>query len=444
MTKPIWIKHATQLATLAGEGKGPRSQEAMSELGLIEDGSLWIENGIIQAVGTTNELEKRYAEKLHTADIVEASNHLVTPGLVDPHTHVVYGGSREREFEMRLEGATYMDIMNAGGGIHATARMTREAIEEELLEQTMSRLDSFLAHGVTMVESKSGYGMNLETELKQLRVMKELQQKHAIDLIPTFMGAHAVPPEFKGKEDEFVDYLIDKMLPIVAEENLAEFNDVFCEKGVFTPEQSKRILEAGKEYGLVPKIHADEIEPYGGAELAAKVGAISAEHLLKASDEGIHAMAKAGTIACLLPATALYLREEAAAGRKMIDAGVPVAISTDCIQVVTLKQARRKGLINTIQEALERLSAKVDLVYVTVDMDVLDISIAPGVPASTPGGMTSTELFDSLLEIGKHPIVQHIDFVCLDPSKDSPVAETVKVGVYAWLQFITGYILRSR
>lgn len=330
MTKPIWIKHATQLATLAGKGKGPRSQEAMSELGLIEDGSLWIENGIIQAVGTTNDLEKRYAEKLHTADVVEASNHLVTPGLVDPHTHVVYGGSREREFEMRLEGATYMDIMNAGGGIHATTRMTREAIEEELLEQTMSRLDSFLAHGVTMVESKSGYGMNLETELKQLRVMKELQQKHVIDLVPTFMGAHAVPPEFKGKEDKFVDYLIDKVLPIVAEENLAEFNDVFCEKGVFTPEQSKRILEAGKEYGLVPKIHADEIEPYGGAELAAKVGAVSAEHLLKASDEGIHAMAKAGTIACLLPATALYLREEAAAGRKMIDAGVPVAISTDC------------------------------------------------------------------------------------------------------------------
>jgi imidazolonepropionase len=291
---------------------------------------LWIENGIIKAVGTTNDLEKRYAEKLHTADVVEASNHLVTPGLVDPHTHVVYGGSREREFEMRLEGATYMDIMNAGGGIHATTRMTREAIEEELLEQTMSRLDSFLAHGVTMVESKSGYGMNLETELKQLRVMKELQQKHVIDLVPTFMGAHAVPPEFKGKEDEFVDYLIDKMLPIVAEENLAEFNDVFCEKGVFTPEQSKRILEAGKEYGLVPKIHADEIEPYGGAELAAKVGAVSAEHLLKASDEGIHAMAKAGTIACLLPATALYLREEVAAGRKMIDAGVPVAISTDC------------------------------------------------------------------------------------------------------------------
>lgn len=330
MTKSIWIKHAAQLATLTSEIKGPRSKEFMSELGLIEDGSLWIENGLIQAVGTTKEIEERYAEKLHTADVVDASNHLVTPGLVDPHTHVVYGGSREREFEMRLEGATYMDIMNAGGGIHATTRMTREATEEELIEQTTHRLDSFLSHGVTTVEGKSGYGMNLETELKQLRVMKKLQEKHAIDIVPTFMGAHAVPPEFKGKEDEFVDYLIDEMLPLVAKEQLAEFNDVFCEKGVFTPEQSDRILEAGKRFGFIPKIHADEIAPYGGAELAAKAGAISAEHLLKASDEGIRAMAKAGTIACLLPATALYLREEAAAGRKMIDAGVAVAISTDC------------------------------------------------------------------------------------------------------------------
>ncbi|MEK4027227.1 imidazolonepropionase [Pseudobacillus sp. FSL P4-0506] len=330
MTKPIWIKHAAQLATLATDVKGPRSKEDASNLGLIENGSLWIEDGIIQAVGTTEELEERYKDKLAQADILDASNHLVTPGLVDPHTHVVYGGSREREFEMRLEGATYMEIMNAGGGIHATARMTREATEAELMEQTICRLNSFLEHGVTTVEGKSGYGMNIKTELKQLRVMKKLQEQHAIDLVPTFMGAHAVPPEFKGREDEFVEHLINDMLPVVAAEKLAEFNDVFCEKGVFTPEQSERILEAGKEYGLIPKIHADEIEPYGGAELAAKVGAISAEHLLKASDEGIEAMAKAGTIACLLPATALYLREEAAQGRKMIDAGVPVAISTDC------------------------------------------------------------------------------------------------------------------
>lgn len=330
MTKPIWIKNAAQLATLASDVKGPRSKEAMSVLGLIEDGSLWIENGVIQDVGTTNEIQNRYAERIQEAEVVDASNHLVTPGLVDPHTHVVYGGSREREFEMRLEGATYMDIMNAGGGIHATARMTREATEEELMEQTMRRLDSFIAHGVTTVESKSGYGMDLETELKQLRVMKKLKDKHPVELVPTFMGAHAVPKEFKGREDEFVDHLIGDMLPIIAEEKLAEFNDVFCEKGVFTPEQSERILEAGKQYDLIPKIHADEIEPYGGAELAAKVGAISAEHLLKASDEGISAMAKSKTIACLLPATALYLREDAAKGRKMVDEGVAVAISTDC------------------------------------------------------------------------------------------------------------------
>lgn len=330
MKKTIWIKHAAQLATLASKVKGPRSKEAMSEIGLIEDGSLWIEAGIIQAVGTTKELEERYAERLNDVEVVDVSNHLVTPGLVDPHTHVVYGGSREREFEMRLEGATYMDIMNAGGGIHATTRMTREASEDELLEQTTRRLNSFLAHGVTTVEGKSGYGMNLETELKQLRVMKKLQEQHMIDLVPTFMGAHAVPPEYKGREDEFVDHLINDMLPVIAEEKLAEFNDVFCEKGVFTPEQSERILEAGKRYGLIPKIHADEIESYGGAELAAKIGSISAEHLLKASEAGIKAMAKSGTIACLLPATALYLREEAAEGRRMIDEGVAVAISTDC------------------------------------------------------------------------------------------------------------------
>ncbi|MFD9625643.1 imidazolonepropionase [Peribacillus muralis] len=330
MTKPIWIKHAAQLATLAQNGKAPRSKEAMSELGLIVDGSIWMEAGSIQAVGTTKELEERYADRIHEAEVFDATGHLVTPGLVDPHTHVVYGGSREREFEMRLEGATYMDIMNAGGGIHATTRMTREASEQDLMEQTTRRLDSFLAHGVTTVEGKSGYGMNVETELKQLRVMKKLQEEHPIDLVPTFMGAHAVPSDYKGREDEFVDHLINDMLPIISKEKLAEFNDVFCEKGVFTPKQSERILHAGKKYGLIPKIHADEIESYGGAELAAKIGAISAEHLLKASEAGITAMAKSGTIACLLPATALYLREEAAPGRRMVDEGVAVAISTDC------------------------------------------------------------------------------------------------------------------
>ncbi|RST76942.1 imidazolonepropionase [Siminovitchia acidinfaciens] len=329
MTMPVWIKHAAQLATLASENEGPRTKADMSDLGIIENGSVWLEDGVIKAVGTTKELEQRFSARAKVAEMIDASGLLVTPGLVDPHTHVVYGGSREKEFEMRLEGTSYMEIMNAGGGIHATNRMTREATEEELIEQTTRRLNSFLSHGVTTVEGKSGYGMDLETELKQLRVMKKLQQTHPIDLVPTFMGAHAVPPEYKGREDKFVDLLIEEMLPVVAGEKLAEFNDVFCEKGVFTPEQSKRILEAGKHYGLIPKIHADEIEPYGGAELAAEIGAISAEHLLKASEEGVRAMAKSGTIACLLPATALFLREKAANGRFMIDEGVAVAISTD-------------------------------------------------------------------------------------------------------------------
>ncbi|QTD40570.1 imidazolonepropionase [Sporosarcina sp. Te-1] len=327
--KPVWIKHAAQLATIQGEN-APRKQQDMSNLGIIEDGSVWIEDGVIKAVGKTEELERIYGERSNEAEVVDATGRLVTPGLVDPHTHVVFGGSREREFEMRLEGATYMEIMNAGGGIHATTRMTREATEDDLVEQASKRLDSFLAHGVTTVEGKSGYGLDLETELKQLRAMKRLDELHPIDLVPTFMAAHAVPQEYKGNEDEYIDSIINDMLPVVAEEKLAVFHDVFCEVGVFTPEQSERILEAGKKYGLIPKIHADEIESYGGAELAANVGAISAEHLLKASDEGIRKMAEAGVIACLLPATALFLREEAAKGRQMVDEGVAVAISTDC------------------------------------------------------------------------------------------------------------------
>lgn len=326
----VWIKHAAQLITMAHHVTGPRRKETMNELEVIEDGSVWIENGIIQAIGTTAELEEKYAARAHEAVVTDASGYLVTPGLVDPHTHVVFGGSREGEFEKRLQGVSYMDIMNAGGGIHATTKMTREATVEQLIAQTLPRLDSFLAHGVTTIEGKSGYGLDLENELKQLRVMKALKEEHVIDIVPTFMGAHAVPGDYKGREDAFVDVIINDMLPVVAKEGLAKFNDVFCELGVFTPEQSERILEAGKEYGLTPKIHADEIEPYGGAELAAKVGAISAEHLLKASEEGMERMAEAGTIACLLPATALYLREQAAEGRKMIDKGVPVAISTDC------------------------------------------------------------------------------------------------------------------
>jgi imidazolonepropionase len=222
-----------------------------------------------------------------------------------------------------------MEIMNAGGGIHATTRATKAASHEELYEQSKKRLNQFLRHGVTTVEAKSGYGLSWEDELKQLEVAQQLQEDHPIDIVSTFMGAHAVPYEEKDNPEKFVEEVIQKMIPEVAKRKLAVFNDVFCERGVFTPEQSKRILEAGKEHGLIPKIHADEIEPYGGAEIAAEVGAISAEHLLKASNEGIQQMADAGVIGVLLPGTAFFLMAEYANARKMIDSGVPVALSTD-------------------------------------------------------------------------------------------------------------------
>lgn len=325
----ILIKNANEVITLKNNVRGPRTKEQMQEIAIVENGSVLIEEDRIVAVGALEQLEVDFPELVKKATTIDASGKVVMPGLVDCHTHLVHGGTREEEFNMRLNGSTYMEIMNAGGGIHATTKRTRETSFDDLYEKTRKHLDIFLKHGVTTVEAKSGYGLDWETEKKQLEVAKKLQATHDMDVISTFMGAHAVPRDYKGREDEFVDVLIHEMLPKVAELELAEFNDVFCEKGVFTPEQSERILEVGKDLGLTPKIHADEIEPYKGAELAAEVGAISAEHLLVASDEGIQKMAEAGTIAVLLPGTAFFLRAPFARGRLMIDEGVPVAISTD-------------------------------------------------------------------------------------------------------------------
>lgn len=326
----LYIKHANQLITLKGSSEQPLTKEKMSELHIIEDGAVFIEDGKIKAVGTTSELESLFQDDLASAETVNASGKVVVPGLVDPHTHLVYAGSRENEFNMRLNGASYMEIMNNGGGIHATTTRTRQASEEELVKESLVRLDRFLLHGVTTVEAKSGYGLDWETEYKQLKAAEKVGALHPVDIVRTFMGAHAVPSQYKQDPDAFIDLVIEEMLPKVAEEKLAEFNDIFCEHGVFTPEQSRKLLEAGKRLGLTPKIHADEIEPYEGAELAAEVGAISADHLLRASDKGIKMMAEKGVIGVLLPGTAFFLMTEAARGRKMIDSGVPVAISTDC------------------------------------------------------------------------------------------------------------------
>ncbi|MFC7322610.1 imidazolonepropionase [Halobacillus campisalis] len=325
MTDKLLIMNAAQVITMKGHSDRPAIQGEMAELDIIENGAVYIEDGKIAAVGPTDEISSNYSSNQR----IDASGKVVTPGLIDPHTHLVHAGTRENEYAMRLNGKTYMEIMESGGGIHATTRATQKASHEMLYEQSKKRLDQFLLHGVTTVEAKSGYGLTLEHEIKQLEVAHQLHRDHPVDLISTFMGAHAIPMAEKGDPDPFVDRVIHEMIPEVAKRKLATFNDVFCERGVFTPEQSRRILEAGKQHGLMPKIHADEIEPYEGAELAASVGAVSADHLLKASEKGIKALAEGGVVGVLLPGTAFFLMAEFAEARKMIEAGIPIALSTD-------------------------------------------------------------------------------------------------------------------
>lgn len=325
MSRTLLLKNAAELVTC--RGTAPKIGPAMSELDIIHDGAIWVEDGIIRQVGTTTEV---MAEQDRTPDqVIDASGRCVLPGFVDPHTHFLFAGHRAEEFSWRLRGDTYMEIMERGGGIVNSVQATRQASPEELFAVGWRRLCSMLSFGVTTVEGKSGYGLDTDTELKQLAVMDELNREHVVEIVPTFMGAHAVPPEFKGRTDEFVDYLLKNMLPAVAASKLAEFCDIFCEKGVFSVEQSRKLLLEAKRLGLKSKVHADEIVTLGGAELAAEIGALSAEHLLHASDEGIRQMAAAGVIAVLLPATAFCLREPYARARFMIDQGVPVALATD-------------------------------------------------------------------------------------------------------------------
>ncbi len=322
MSKKILI-NASQLVTCSGFD-AKRGKE-MQELHIIEDGAVVIENGFITAVGKTKDLLPGVTD----AEVVDCSGKAVLPGFVDSHTHFVFGGYRPEEFSWRLTGVSYMDIMQRGGGINATTFPTRAATLDQLKDDGRRRLSSMLSFGVTTVEGKSGYGLDRDTEVKQLVAMNELNEEQPVDIVATFMGAHAVPPEFKGRTDAYVDYIIKEVLPEVSDQNLADFCDVFCEANVFDIEQSRKLLLAAKSFGMEVKLHADEIVRIGGAELAAELGAVSADHLLQASDEGIEKMAGKGVIATLLPATAFSLKEPYARARDMIDRGCAVALATD-------------------------------------------------------------------------------------------------------------------
>jgi imidazolonepropionase len=321
------VDNASEIATVRGDNRKPRKGEGLKDIGLIQNASVIIMGNHILDVGPRDEVLSSYDTR--GALVVDAGERLVMPGFVDPHTHLIFGGSRERELSWKIEGASYTDIAERGGGIVSTMKATRDASHEDLLSLARERLDIMLRHGTTSVEVKSGYGLRTEDEIKMLEVARRLSEEHMVDISPTFLGAHSIPPEFKDNPDVYVDQIVKEMLPIVADEELADFCDVFCEQGFFDLDQSRRILNEGKIYGLVPKLHADELSDLGGAGLAAEVGAISADHLEKASDSGLRRMAEEDVVGILLPGTSFSTNLEFPNARHMIELGVPIALATD-------------------------------------------------------------------------------------------------------------------
>ncbi|MBE2232792.1 MAG: imidazolonepropionase [Anaerolinea sp.] len=330
-----------QLLTCASP-HGPKRGVALADPGLIEDGALACLEGQIVAVGRTADL-LAMLEDPDAAHIIDAAGKVVLPGFVDPHTHLLWAGDRVGEFEQRIAGASYMQIMQAGGGIMSTVRATRAASLDELIAQTLPRLDSLLTHGTTTAEVKTGYGLDLATELKMLDAIRLLDEEHPMDLIPTFMGAHAVPAEYQGRTDAFVDLVVSEMLPAIADLRYtvetpdgvytvaaADFCDVFCEAGVFDLAQTRRILEAARELGLGLKLHADEFEPIGGATLAVELGAVSADHLVRTTDEQLAALAASDVIAVSLPGTPFGLgHHDYTRARRLIELGGALALASD-------------------------------------------------------------------------------------------------------------------
>jgi imidazolonepropionase len=322
----LTIENIAQLVTCdppSAEAGGPGT----IPVGVIEGGAVAISSGKIAWAGRQSELAGSGFSAGHTVD---GTGLVALPGFVDCHTHAVFAGSREREYEMRLEGKTYMEIAASGGGIRATVRAVREASPQHLLERGLANVAAMAEWGTTTVEIKSGYGLSTEAELKMLRAIRAVGEESDIDVVPTFLGAHEIPDEFAGRAEAYVDLVVQEMIPAVAEAGLAEFCDVFCEKGVFTPAQAVRVLRGARDFGMKPLIHADEFADSGAAAVAAEVGALSAAHLLHASESGLRAMQRAGTVAVLLPGVALGLgRPEFANARRMLALGLDVALATD-------------------------------------------------------------------------------------------------------------------
>ncbi len=320
------LRHASQLVGRTPPDSLRKSGSEMARLDLIEDGSLILRDGRIDWLGRDTDLPPIPAD----AQVIDATGQVILPGLVDSHTHLIFAGSREDELEMRLQGASYQEISARGGGIMSTVRQVRQCSREQLKELARPRLRRFLEFGVTTVEVKSGYGLTADDEIKCLQAIAELNAEGPVELVPTFLGAHTVPAEFRGNRNGYLRLLTEEMLPVVAQGRLADFCDVFCEQGVFDLDESRLILNRARGLGLKLKLHADELTPLGGAELAARLGAVSADHLLCISDAGIDALAASGTVATLLPGTAFFLGVPYAPARRLIQRGLAVALASDC------------------------------------------------------------------------------------------------------------------
>ena len=322
----LLLKNIKQLVTVNARGMLTRTGAEMGEIGIINNATVLVENGVIRWVGPAPDFQERLKKD---TDVLDCNEYVALPGFVDAHTHLVFAGSRENEFAMRAEGKTYQQITEQGGGILSTVQATRAASKKDLKKLATRRLDDMMRHGTTSVEIKSGYGLNEETEMRMLEVISELDREHPMTIVPTFLGAHAVPPEYRQNPESYVDLICDRMLPYVAKKKLAVFCDIFCETGYFSVEQTRKIIGKAKSLGLDGKVHADELANIGASSAAAELKAVSADHLDHIDASGIARLKNSGTIAVLLPGVSFFLNHPHAQARALIDAGIPVAIASD-------------------------------------------------------------------------------------------------------------------